>query len=62
MRGYYIIKLLSKTPFDTTAFLVQRSSLREELQLEKRNKLSQDWLTALRARATIEDYRDRFYR
>jgi parvulin-like peptidyl-prolyl isomerase len=62
VRGYYIVKLLSKTPFDTTAFLVQRSSLREELQLEKRNKLSQDWLTALRARATIEDYRDRFYR
>jgi peptidyl-prolyl cis-trans isomerase D len=61
-RGYYILKLTSKLPFDSTQFAKARSSLADEILQEKRNRLFTDWLTALRDKADIEDLRDRFYR
>ena len=61
-RGYYILKLTSKSPFDSTAFSVQRTSLHDQALQEKRNALSSDWLSSLREKAEIEDNRDRFYR
>lgn len=61
-RGYYIIKLLSKTPFDSTQFANERASLREQLLQEKRNRVFSEWLNALREKASIEDHRDKFYR
>jgi parvulin-like peptidyl-prolyl isomerase len=61
-RGYYILKLTSKLPFDSTQFAKARSSLADELLQEKRNRLFSDWLTELRDKAEIEDLRDRFYR
>jgi len=61
-RGYYILKLTSELPFDSTQFAKARSSLADELLQEKRNRLFSEWLTALRDKADIEDLRDRFYR
>jgi peptidylprolyl isomerase/peptidyl-prolyl cis-trans isomerase D len=61
-RGYYIMKLTSKTAFDSTQYANQRSSLQDQILTEKRNRLFTDWLTALRENAEIEDYRDRYYR
>lgn len=61
-RGYYVLKLTSKTPFDSTQYAGQRASLQEQVLQEKRNRLFSDWLAALRDRADIEDFRDRFYR
>jgi peptidyl-prolyl cis-trans isomerase D len=61
-RGYYILKLTSKLPFDSTQFAKERSSLADGLLQEKRNRLFSDWLTALRDKADIEDLRDQFYR
>ena len=61
-RGYYIIKMISKTPFDSTLFAGERATLREQILQEKRNRLFSDWLTALRENAEIEDNRDKFYR
>ena len=61
-RGFYILKLTARTPFDTTAFSVQRASLRDQILQEKRNAFSNEWLTSLREKADIEDNRDRFYR
>jgi len=61
-RGYYLLKLTAKTPFDTTGFSVQRQSLRDQILQEKRNAFSTEWLSSLREKADIEDHRDRFYR
>jgi parvulin-like peptidyl-prolyl isomerase len=61
-RGYYIVKLLSKSAFDSTQFASTKNTLKEQILQEKRNRLFSDWLTALRDKADIEDLRDKFYR
>ncbi|MCX6134561.1 MAG: peptidylprolyl isomerase [Ignavibacteriales bacterium] len=61
-RGYYIVKLLSKSAFDSTQFASTKNTLREQILQEKRNRMFSDWLTALRDKADIEDLRDKFYR
>lgn len=61
-RGYYIIKLITKTPFDTARYAAEHNTLRDQILQEKKSKLIQDWLTALRAKADIVDEREKFYR
>lgn len=61
-RGYYIMKLTSETPFDTLKFSNERKTMRDQLLQEKQSRLFSEWLTALREKAEIEDYRDRFFR
>ncbi len=61
-RGYYILQLTSKTPFDSTLYSSQRADLREQLLQEKRSRFSQDWVASLREQADIVDNRDRFFR
>lgn len=61
-RGYYIVKLLSKSAFDSTQYASTKNTLKEQLLQEKRNRLFSDWLTALRDKADIEDLRDKYYR
>jgi peptidyl-prolyl cis-trans isomerase D len=61
-RGYYIIQLVSKTPFDTVGYNVERESLRSQLLQEKRNRVLSDWHTALLEKADIIDHRDKFFR
>ncbi|HLF20422.1 MAG TPA: peptidylprolyl isomerase [Bacteroidota bacterium] len=61
-RGYYIIKMLSKTDFDSTKYGAERTSLRDQILQEKRNRIVSDWIGGLRQRADIEDNRDKFYR
>lgn len=61
-RGVYIVQLASKTPFDTTAFQAQRSTIQNQLLQDKRNRFVAEWLAKLKETATIEDNRDVFYR
>lgn len=61
-RGYYILKLLSRTAFDSTQFVSTKNTLRDQILQEKRNRMFSDWLTALRDKATIEDDREKFFR
>jgi len=61
-RGYYIMKLTSKTPFDSTLYATERSSLRGQILQEKQNQFSSEWLASLREQAEITDYRNRFFR
>jgi peptidyl-prolyl cis-trans isomerase D len=61
-RGYYIVKLLSKSAFDTTQFAGEKNTLRDQILQEKRNRMFSDWMTALKDKATIEDHREKFYR
>jgi peptidyl-prolyl cis-trans isomerase D len=56
-RGFYLIELKSKTPFDSLQYANQSTSIREQLLQEKRNRFSQEWIMALREKAVIEDNR-----
>jgi parvulin-like peptidyl-prolyl isomerase len=60
--GYYIIKLLSKTDFDTTRYNLERESLRNQLLQDKRQRALSDWQTALHEKADIVDHRDKYFR
>ena len=61
-RGYYIIKLVSKTPMDTVRYSAEQNTLRDQILQERKSRLISDWLTALRAKAEILDEREKFYR
>jgi peptidyl-prolyl cis-trans isomerase D len=60
--GCYIIKLLSKTDFDSVKYKTERASLRMRLLQDKRQRMLTDWHTALREKADIVDNRDKYYR
>lgn len=61
-RGSYIIKVTSKVPFDSTAFAVQKNSLRDFLMSQKKQAFFAQWLQNLKDEADIEDLRYKFYR
>jgi peptidyl-prolyl cis-trans isomerase D len=61
-RGFYIIKLISKSEIDTTRYSVERESLRSQLLQEKRQQALSQWQTDLREKAVIEDHREKFFR
>jgi parvulin-like peptidyl-prolyl isomerase len=61
-RGYYILQLLSKTPFDSVKYSSERESLSGQILQEKRGRALSDWHTALREKADIVDHRDKFFR
>jgi parvulin-like peptidyl-prolyl isomerase len=60
--GAYLIHLLSRSEFDSTAYQTQRSAIRAQLQQERKGKAFNEWLTKLKERADIEDNRDMFFR
>ncbi len=62
LRGIYVIKLLSKTAFDSTAYNSQKDVIRTQLVNEKRNRFLADWTDQLKKNADIVDNRDQFYR
>jgi hypothetical protein len=61
-RGYFVAKLLSKSSFDSTQYAVEKTTLRDQILGEKRNRLFSDWIASLREKATIEDLRSHYYR
>ena len=61
-RGSYIIKVTSKTPFDSTGFALQKNSIRTNLLNQKKSALYSQWLIDIKAEADIEDNRYNFYR
>ncbi len=61
-RGYYILKLLSKSNIDTVKYSNERESLRAQILQEKRQRALTDWQTSLREKADILDHRDKFFR
>jgi len=61
LRGYYIIHLLEKTPFDSTAFQAQIATLRNSLYQEKKSTALSTWITEIKDKADIEDKRYMFY-
>lgn len=62
LRGAYIIKVTSKTNFDTTAFALQKNSIRTSLLNQKKSALYSQWLVDIKEEADIVDNRYQFYR
>lgn len=60
-RGYYLIKVLSRTPFDSSAFSIQRNSIRDNIIQQKKNTFFSEWLAKLKKDADIVDNRSQFY-
>lgn len=61
-RGAYLIQLLSRSPFDSTAFKAEHDGLRTQLLQEKKNRFLTDWIAKLKESADIEDDREEFFR
>ncbi len=61
-RGVYLVQLVSKGEFDSTAYNSQKETLRSQMLQEKRGRYVGEWLTKLKETAEIEDNRDMFFR
>lgn len=61
LRGYFIIQLLDKTPFDSTAYQAQNGTLRNSLIQEKKSMALNTWLSEIKEKADIVDKRYIFY-
>lgn len=61
-RGFYLVKVLVRTPFDTASFNAMKSMLSTQLLNEKRQRVLTQWLTKLKETADIKDNRDLFFR
>ena len=61
LRGYFLIKLLEKTSFDSTAFNNQSANLRNSILQEKKSAYLNTWLDHLKESADIVDNRHVFF-
>lgn len=61
-RGFYLIKILSRTTIDTSAFNSQKHMLATQLLQEKKQRVLAQWLEKLKESADIEDNRELFFR
>lgn len=60
-RGYYLIKVVQRTPFDSSAYEVQRNSIRDNLIRQKQSTVLSEWLAQLKKEAKIVDNRKQFF-
>lgn len=59
--GYYLIDVLSRTPFDQKTYDAQENSIRANILQQKRNTFFQEWLAKLQKDANIVDNRSQFF-
>lgn len=59
--GYFLIKVISKSPFDSTAYSMQSSTIRNNIIQQKKRTVVSQWLSTLKAKADIVDNRHLFY-
>ena len=61
LTGYYLIDVLSRTPFDESKYQIQRNNLRDEIYQQKKASFFNEWLANLKKDAKIVDNRYIFY-
>ncbi len=61
-RGVYVIRLIGKSAFDSTAYAAQRATLLSQMLQQKRERYFTEWSEKLRESVEIVDKRDMFYR
>jgi parvulin-like peptidyl-prolyl isomerase len=59
-RAFFYVKLLEKTTIDESDFNLQKDAIGKRLLAQKRNRIFEDWYTALKDKSTILDNRKRF--
>ncbi len=59
-RGFYYLKLLEKTAYDSTAFNQQKETIKRTLLNKKRNLIFEKWYAGLKEKADIIDNRKIF--
>ncbi len=57
----YVIQLLSKTPFDSTSFKIQRLSIMQQLMQQQKSQIVSDWIQNLKSSANIVDNRSKIF-
>lgn len=60
-RGYYLIKVTQRTPFDSSAYEIQRNTIRDKLIRQKESTALNRWIEELKKRADIIDNRSQFF-
>ena len=60
-RGEYLIKVTQRTPFDSSAFEIQRNTLRDRILRQKQNTVLNQWIEELKKQADIVDNRTQFF-
>jgi len=61
LRGYYLIYLTEITPFDSSQYNLQVSTLKNSILQEKKNSYLGVWMNELKEKAEIVDNRHLFY-
>ncbi len=61
-RGSYIIRVTSRTAFDSTSYSLQKNTIRTTLLNQKKSTLYSQWLINIKEEADIVDNRYNFYR
>jgi peptidyl-prolyl cis-trans isomerase D len=61
LAGYYLIDVISRTPFDESKYQIQRNNLRDEIYQQKKASFFNEWLANLKKDAKIVDNRYIFY-
>ena len=59
--GSFLIKVNSKSPFDSSSYSVQSSTLRNNILQQKKRVVVSQWLADLKEKADIQDNRYKFY-
>jgi parvulin-like peptidyl-prolyl isomerase len=60
VKGYFIVKLNTITPFNEQDYLATQQDIRKQMLQSKQQSIVQDWMTSLQTNSDIEDNRDRY--
>lgn len=60
-RGYYLIKVTQRTPFDSSAYEIQRNTIRDKIIRQKQSTALTQWIAELKKQAAIVDNRSQFF-
>lgn len=60
-RGVYIIDVTQRNDFDSTAFELQKNSIRDQIMQERKNNFYNQWLEQIKEQAEIVDNRHNVY-
>ncbi len=61
-RGSYIIRITSRTKFDSTAFALQKNNLRNYLMQQQQTAYFRNWVENLKKAGNVIDLRYKFYK
>ena len=61
-KGSFILKVTSKTPFDSTSYSIQKNTIRNILLNQKRSSIFSQWIEGIKEEADVVDNRHQFYR